>query len=166
MSLTDEQIETIYKEQTGAFIDDSPWALHDFSRAIESAATTPLLERIAELEQRNRDLHEDVQRFKAHALNEKDARMALERELEAAKTAPMKYRRTEFNAQLQQENESLRTQLEAVRKDAERYRFIRDANRSSCIDHELATYAMESLDEYVDAAMEDEQRITAAKEKP
>jgi hypothetical protein len=41
--------------------------------------------RIAELEERNLDLHEDVQRFRAHALNEKDARMALERELEAVR---------------------------------------------------------------------------------
>ena len=71
------------------------------------------------------------------------------------------------------ENESLRNQntmldaklaeqdaeIEALRKDAERYRFVRDANRSSCIDSELATYAMESLDEYVDAAMEDESNI-------
>jgi hypothetical protein len=35
--LTDEQIEQIYKEQTGSFIDDSPWALMDFVRAIEAA---------------------------------------------------------------------------------------------------------------------------------
>jgi hypothetical protein len=61
MSLTDEQIETIYKEQTGAFIDDSPWALHDFSRAIESAATAPLLERIAELEANEKVLLAQVQ---------------------------------------------------------------------------------------------------------
>jgi hypothetical protein len=42
-------------------------------------------EPVAQLEQRNRDLWEDVQRFRAHALNEKDARMALERELEAVR---------------------------------------------------------------------------------
>jgi hypothetical protein len=35
--LTDEQVEQIYKEQTGSFIDDSPWALMDFVRAIEAA---------------------------------------------------------------------------------------------------------------------------------
>jgi len=35
--LADEQIEQIYKEQTGSFVDDSPWALMDFSRAIEAA---------------------------------------------------------------------------------------------------------------------------------
>lgn len=48
---------------------------------------------------------------------------------------------------------------EALRKDAERYRFIRDADRSDCITPELALYAMESLDEYVDAAMDDEAAI-------
>lgn len=36
---------------------------------------------IERLEQRDQDLYEDVQRFKEHALNEKDARMALEREI-------------------------------------------------------------------------------------
>lgn len=49
--LTDEQIEAIYKQETGALIDDSPWALVDFSRAIEAAVTEPLLQRIAELEE-------------------------------------------------------------------------------------------------------------------
>lgn len=43
-----------------------------------------------------------------------------------------------------------------VVRDAERYRFIRDADRSACIDSELSLYAMESLDEYIDAAMEGE----------
>lgn len=51
--------------------------------------------------------------------------------------------------------------LEAAQVDAERYRFIRDADRSDCITPELALYAMESLDEYVDAAMEDEMRNAA-----
>ena len=41
--------------------------------------------RIAELEQRNSDLDEDVQRFKKHALNEKSARLELERQLEEAR---------------------------------------------------------------------------------
>lgn len=49
------------------------------------------------------------------------------------------------------------------RKDAERYRFIRDADRSDCITHELSLYAMESLDEYVDAAMEGEAAIADSK---
>lgn len=48
-------------------------------------AHSMLSERIAELEQRNSDLHEDVQRFKKHALNEKAARMELERQLEEAR---------------------------------------------------------------------------------
>jgi hypothetical protein len=51
--LTDERIEQIYTEQTGSFIDDAPWALQDFSRAIEAEATAPLLERIAELERKS-----------------------------------------------------------------------------------------------------------------
>ena len=38
---------------------------------------------IERLEQRNTDLYEDVQRFKEHATNEKDARTALENEIEA-----------------------------------------------------------------------------------
>lgn len=45
-------------------------------------AHSMLSERIAELEQRNSDLHEDIQRFKKHALNEKAARLELERQLE------------------------------------------------------------------------------------
>lgn len=49
--------------------------------AIESAACADRDARIAELEQRNADLHEDVKRFRNHALNEKDARMVLEQEL-------------------------------------------------------------------------------------
>lgn len=48
-------------------------------------AHSMLSERIAELEQRNSDLHEDVQRFKKHALNEKAARLELERQLEEAR---------------------------------------------------------------------------------
>lgn len=59
--LTDEQIEAIYKQETGALIDDSPWALVDFSRAIESAATEPLLQRIAELEANEKELLAQVQ---------------------------------------------------------------------------------------------------------
>ena len=50
----------------------------------------------------------------------------------------------------------LHTENERLRVDAERYRFIRDADRSDCIMPELSLYAMETLDEYVDAAMEDE----------
>ncbi|MNZ83395.1 hypothetical protein D3C78_1021210 [compost metagenome] len=43
-------------------------------------------------------------------------------------------------------------------KDAERYRFIRDADRSDgLLDvHDLGLYAMESLDEVVDEAMSKE----------
>ena len=62
-----------------------PLDVKAFARAIEAAATEPLLQRIAELEQRNSDLYEDVQRFKEHALNEKAARLELERQLEEAR---------------------------------------------------------------------------------
>ena len=46
-----------------------------------------------------------------------------------------------------------------VVRDAERYRFIRDADVSDDLIPDIALYAMESLDEYIDAAM------LAAKEK-
>ena len=101
MSLTDEQLQqaiidgvkagkiswTGYKtDNEGRFtipaISKSDMQL---SRAIESAATAPLLERIAELEHRCQDHHEDMLRFRRHALDEKDARMALERELEVVR---------------------------------------------------------------------------------
>lgn len=49
-----------------------------------------------------------------------------------------------------------------VVRDAERYRFIRDADRSDCISHEISLYAMESLDEYVDAAMQGEAAMKGA----
>jgi hypothetical protein len=51
--------------------------------------------------------------------------------------------------QLERENAELR-------KDAVRYRFIRDADRSDCITPEISLYAMETLDEYVDAAIDGE----------
>jgi len=54
----------------------------------------------------------------------------------------------------QVERAELRAEVERLRADAERYRFVRDADRSDCITRELSLYAMESLDEYVDAAME------------
>jgi hypothetical protein len=57
----------------------------------------------------------------------------------------------------------LYAEVERLRVDAERYRFIRDADRSDCITPELSLYAMESLDEYVDAAMEDEARAAIAR---
>ena len=58
-----------------------------FARAIETAACAERDARIVELEERNRDLYEDVQRFKEHALNEKAARLELERDLAEAHKA-------------------------------------------------------------------------------
>lgn len=49
--------------------------------------------------------------------------------------------------------DAAKAELEAMRKDAERYRFIRDADRSNDLIPEIGLYAMESLDDYVDAAM-------------
>ena len=43
--------------------------------------------------------------------------------------------------------------LDDVVRDAERYRFIRDADVSDDLIPDIALYAMESLDEYIDAAM-------------
>lgn len=63
----------------------------------------------------------------------------------------------------QNEIRALKAERDAAMKDAERYRFIRDADRSDCITCELSLYALESLDEYVDAAMEDEARSAIAK---
>lgn len=40
-----------------------------------------------------------------------------------------------------------------VMRDAERYRFIRDADISDDLIPDVALYALESLDEYIDAAM-------------
>ena len=59
---------------------------------------------------------------------------------------------------LEEEIRVLRAERDAALRDAERYRFIRDADRSDCISHGLRIYALESLDEYVDAAMEDKAR--------
>lgn len=56
----------------------------------------------------------------------------------------------------EQRRQALRAEIEALVLDAERYRFIRDAGRSECISYEIRTYAMETLDGYVDAAIEDE----------
>ena len=60
---------------------------------------------------------------------------------------------------------ALRAECDALQADAERYRFVRDADRSDCITRELSLYAMESLDEYVDAAMEDAARAALKEAK-
>jgi hypothetical protein len=58
---------------------------------------------------------------------------------------------------------ALLAERDALAADARRYRFIRDADRSGHLDHELRMYAMETLDEYVDAALEDEAALDGAK---
>lgn len=83
--LTEEQIEEIYKQETGALIDDSPWALVDFSRAIEAAATEPLLQRIAEFERKS-DQDDETILWQAKEIADKIDRIAeLERQLEEAR---------------------------------------------------------------------------------
>lgn len=82
--LTDEQLTEIFRYSFSLIDSRMTPNQQAFCRAIEAAATEPLLQRIAELEQRNRDLYEDVQRFRKHALNEKAARLELERQLDEA----------------------------------------------------------------------------------
>jgi len=62
--------------------------IEQLERELATERALSFRDQVAELEQRNRDLYEDMQRFKEHALNEKDARMAIERELDAAKEQP------------------------------------------------------------------------------
>ena len=52
----------------------------------------------------------------------------LEEEVERLKTVPMKYRRMAFNAQLQDENKELRSQLAAVQEECE---FQRNAHKQA-----------------------------------
>lgn len=75
---------------------------------------------------------------------------ALKRELEKAKALPMKYRRMEFNAQLQAENE-------ALRKDAERYRWLRDAGDSTWtpLGKRPGVKFAHEIDAAIDAAMKE-----------
>lgn len=115
--LTDEQIEAIYKQETGALIDDSPWALVDFSRAIEAAATEPLLQRIAELEEMNAQLREQ-------------------------------------NTEVDKTCAELERQLEEARKDAERYRWLRESKcPMAVISEDCLVLGMSYMDECIDEAM-------------
>ena len=50
-------------------------------------------------------------------------------------------------------HDAVAAELAAMRRDAERYRFIRDADKSDDLIPEVGLYAMESLDSYIDAAM-------------
>lgn len=90
--LTDERIDDLLSEWLYVAPGRTYEEHRPFARAIEAVVTEPLLQRIAELEQRNSDLHEDVQRFKEHALNEKSARLELERQLEGARRDAELYR--------------------------------------------------------------------------
>jgi len=101
---------------------------------------------------------EAARAIEAASCAERDKRIAeLERELVAAKSVPMKYRRMAFNAELQVENANLRKELEAVRKDAERYRWLRDSDHwPAAFDSHIAPEPVRGgyLDAAIDAAKE------------
>lgn len=50
-------------------------------------------------------------------------------------------------------SDALGAALDRLERDADRYRFIRDADRSDDLIPDIGLYAMESLDDYVDDAM-------------
>ena len=50
-------------------------------------------------------------------------------------------------------SDALGAALDRLERDAERYRFIRDADRSDDLIPDIGLYAMDALDEYVDDAM-------------
>lgn len=110
--LTVEQIQAVYDECDKKSDGGNEFMLM-FASAIEAAATEPLLKRIAEFEQNNRDLSDDVQIFRKHAMNEKDARIELERQLVEA--------RKQMEAQ-KDEWLSWEAKRKALEKDAERWR--------------------------------------------
>lgn len=99
--LSDEEIHGIFYPMGGASDDQLQIAL-GCARAIESAATAPLLARIAELD-RSLDVIAQNTEAQAHA--------SLQREIE-----------------LTEKVEKLTLELEEARKDAERYRWLRDRN--------------------------------------
>jgi predicted RNase H-like nuclease (RuvC/YqgF family) len=111
--------------------------IEQLERELKAERAVSFRDQVAQLEQRNRDLWEDVQRFRAHALNEKEARMALERE------------------------------LEAVRKDAERWAMLRyESKRVNPVCKLLwKNNSDRSSNRWVNVVDYDEQ-IDAAKEKP
>ena len=133
MSMTDEQIRKI--ESTcwsrpgfGARFDR--WK---FARAIESAATAPLLERIAQLE---------AARF-AYAsefcLNEEGQpdKGSIHQNIRALKAKCAEIER----------------ELEAVRKDAERYLYLRDKSTASFWCNLPTKGPKQKVDEHIDAAI-------------
>ena len=79
--LTDEQIQTIFKDLLGYFmaptVDDKR-----FARAIEAAATAPLMERIAELERQLEEARKQMEAQKNEWLSWEAKRKALEKDAE------------------------------------------------------------------------------------
>lgn len=74
------------------------------------------------------------------------ARKPLEQEVERLKTVPMKYRRMEFNAQLQEENAELRQQLAVAQLQIKQYREAHQAV-IGCIDAACCEGLMDQLAE-------------------
>lgn len=159
------------------------------------------IDRIAELEEMNAQLREqntavdqacaefereleaereDVQRFRNHALNEKDARMALELELEKINRVGScgtvdnwlkltdQQKRDWFAVTLARDTQQCKTikqleeELEDVRNDAERYRWLREYYSPEVQDRYMTDVDRgfysdgELLDEAIDAAMKEQ----------
>lgn len=130
--------------------------------AIEAATAAKYAERIAELEQ---DVHNlnwalGTEGYETMATPEQQAEADKAHAETMERIAAMK-RRADYINGLEATVAELQAKLDAAAVDAERYRFIRDADRSDCITYEIGLYAMESLDEYVDAAMEGEANLDA-----
>lgn len=164
--LTDEQIEEIAS-------DNSLDTIHAVSRAIEAAATAPLLARIAELEA----WRERIVSASKEAYGESCTRykFSLTKSGKCLNTFPTEIDGRWFALTPAEDDGhighiarivELEAALAEASKDAERYRFIRDADRSDCIKHEIGLYAMESLDEYIDAALEGEATVDTMKGTP
>jgi hypothetical protein len=64
MSLTDEQISKCAEPIYGYSLDPEDTQDRQFARAIESAATAPLLERIADLERQLEQVNKDSERYR------------------------------------------------------------------------------------------------------
>jgi regulator of replication initiation timing len=86
---------------------------------------------------------------------------ALQAEVERLKAIPMKYRRLEFNAQLQNENDELRNRIEELERennellaDAMRYRWIKEqSDGKPFYFHAIRHKHAENLDAAIDAAL-------------
>ena len=72
------------------------------------------------LREEGRKDYEGMREFQQKYIAADQELRKLRAELEKAKSVPMKYRRMEFNAQLQNENTRLRAELDALKQDVEK----------------------------------------------